>query len=101
VIIPVAYPNSYLTFDGPILVAEDNAATHIIAHTGKLTCNFRHIALKTISLQTLVCKRISMFCAIGLWEEKLCQSFYEGLASSSIAAILWSYVLSLNIMLML
>jgi hypothetical protein len=43
-----------LAFDGPIPVAEDNAATRIIAHTGKLTRNVRHIALKTILLQTLV-----------------------------------------------
>jgi hypothetical protein len=42
-----------LAFDGPIPVAEDNAARCIIAHTGKLTHNMRHIALKMISLQTL------------------------------------------------
>jgi hypothetical protein len=54
-----------LAFDGPIPVAEDNAATRIIAHTGKLTRNVRHIALKTISLQTLVRERIAMFRAIG------------------------------------
>jgi hypothetical protein len=28
-----------LTFDRPVPVAEDNAATHIIAHTGKLKRN--------------------------------------------------------------
>jgi hypothetical protein len=54
-----------LAFDGPIPVAEDNAATRIIAHTGKLTRNVRHIALKTISIQTLVRERIAMFRAIG------------------------------------
>jgi hypothetical protein len=54
-----------IAFDGPIPVAEDNAATRIIAHTGKLTRNVRHIALKTISLQTLVRERIAMFRAIG------------------------------------
>jgi hypothetical protein len=55
-----------LAFDGPIPVAEDNATTHIIVHTGKLTRNVRHIAaLKTISLQTLVRERIAMFRAIG------------------------------------
>jgi hypothetical protein len=54
-----------LAFDGPIPVAEDNAATHIIAHTGKLTHNVRHIALKTISLQILVGEQIAMFRAIG------------------------------------
>jgi hypothetical protein len=54
-----------LAFDGPIPVAEDNAATRIIAHTGKLTRNVCHIALKSISLQTLVQERIVMFRAIG------------------------------------
>jgi hypothetical protein len=54
-----------LAFDGPIPVAEDNAATCIIAHTGKLTRNVRHIALKTISFQTLVREQITMFRAIG------------------------------------
>jgi hypothetical protein len=50
-----------LAFDGPVPVAEDNVATRIIAHTGKLTRNVRHIALKTISLQTLVRERITLF----------------------------------------
>jgi hypothetical protein len=54
-----------LAFDGPVPVAKDNAATRIIAHTGKLTRNVRHIALKTISLQTLVQERIALFRAIG------------------------------------
>jgi hypothetical protein len=54
-----------LAFNGPIPVAEDNAATRITAHTAKLTRNVRHIALKTISLQALVRERITMFCAIG------------------------------------
>jgi hypothetical protein len=49
-----------LAFDGPIPVAEDNAATRIIAHTGKLTHNVNLIAFKTISLQTLVRERISL-----------------------------------------
>jgi hypothetical protein len=57
--------NLGLAFDGPIPVAEDNAATRIIARTGKLTRNVRHIALKTISLQTLVRERIAMFRAVG------------------------------------
>jgi hypothetical protein len=54
-----------LAFDGPIPVAEDNAATRIITHTGKLTRNVRHIVLKTISIQTLVREGIAIFCAIG------------------------------------
>jgi hypothetical protein len=45
-----------LPFDGPVPVAEDNSATRIIAHTGKITRNVRHIALKTLSLQALVCE---------------------------------------------
>jgi hypothetical protein len=36
----------------------------IIEHTGKLTRNTRHIALKTLSLQTLVQERIAQFRAI-------------------------------------
>jgi hypothetical protein len=43
-----------LAFDGPVPVAEDILATRIITNTGKLTHNTRHIALKTLSLQTLV-----------------------------------------------
>jgi hypothetical protein len=42
-----------IPFDGPIPVAEDNAATRIITHTGKLTRNIRHIAFKTLSLSKL------------------------------------------------
>jgi hypothetical protein len=38
-----------IPFDGPIPVAEDNAATCIIADTGKITHNICHIALKTLS----------------------------------------------------
>jgi hypothetical protein len=53
--------NLGLAFDDPIPVAEDNAATQIIVQTGKLTCNVRHIALKTISLQNLVYEQIAMF----------------------------------------
>jgi hypothetical protein len=48
-------------FDGPVPVVEDNAATCIIDHTEKLTCNVCHIALKTILLQTLVRKLIALF----------------------------------------
>jgi hypothetical protein len=50
-----------LAFNGSVPVVEDDAAIHIIAHTGKLTCNVCHITLKTISLQTLVRKRIALF----------------------------------------
>jgi hypothetical protein len=42
-----------LAFDGPVPVAEDSFVTCIIAHTGKLTRNTRHIALKTLSLYRL------------------------------------------------
>jgi hypothetical protein len=54
-----------LPFDGPVPVAEDNSATRIIAHTGKITRNVRHIALKTLSLQSLVRERIALFRAVG------------------------------------
>jgi hypothetical protein len=50
-----------LPFDGPIPVAEDNLATQIIAHTGKITRNIQHIALKTLSLQALVKEQIALF----------------------------------------
>jgi hypothetical protein len=54
-----------LPFEAPIPTAEDNAATRIIVHTGKITRNTRHIALKTLSLQALVRERITMFRAVG------------------------------------
>ena len=54
-----------LPFDGPIPVAEDNSATRIIAHTGKITRNVHHIALETISLQALVRECIALFCAVA------------------------------------
>jgi hypothetical protein len=50
-----------LPFEAPIPTAEDNAATRIIAHTGKVTRNIRHIAL----LQALVRERITMFRDVG------------------------------------
>jgi hypothetical protein len=55
-----------IPFKTPIPAAEDNATTRIIAHTGKISCNTRHIALKTLSLvQALVRECISMFRAVG------------------------------------
>jgi hypothetical protein len=54
-----------LPFNGPVPVAEDNSATRIIAHTGKITRNVHHIALKTLSLQSLVRERITLFRAVG------------------------------------
>jgi hypothetical protein len=54
-----------LPFEPPIPSAEDNSATRIIAHTGKITRNTRHIALKTLSLQALVRERITMFRAVS------------------------------------
>jgi hypothetical protein len=54
-----------IPFKAPIPIAEDNAATRIIAHTGKITRNTRHIALRTLSLQALVRERIAMFRAVG------------------------------------
>jgi hypothetical protein len=59
-----------LPFDGPVPVAEDNSATRIIAHTGKITRNVRHIALKTLSLQALVRERIALFRAVGSAQKK-------------------------------
>jgi hypothetical protein len=54
-----------LPFEAPIPVAEDNAATRIIAHTGKVTRNTRQIALHTLSLHALVQERIAMFRTVG------------------------------------
>jgi hypothetical protein len=54
-----------LPFQGPIPIAEDNAATRIIAHSGKITRNVRHIAIKTLALQGLVRNKIAVFNSIG------------------------------------
>ena len=54
-----------LPFQGPIPIAEDNSATRIIAHSGKVTRNVRHVAIKTLSLQGLVRNRIAIFNVIG------------------------------------
>jgi hypothetical protein len=52
-------------FHGPIPIAEDNSATRIIAHSGKITRNVRHVAIKTLALQALVRNKIAIFNAIG------------------------------------
>jgi hypothetical protein len=62
---PLYMENIGLPLEAPIPAAEDNAATQIIAHTGKVTRNTRHIALKTLSLQALVRERITMFHTVG------------------------------------
>jgi hypothetical protein len=54
-----------LPFQGPIPIAEDNAATQIIAHSGKITRNVRHVAIKTLALQALVRNKTAVFNAIG------------------------------------
>jgi hypothetical protein len=59
-----------LPFDGPVPVAEDNSAPRIIAHTGKITRNVQHIALKPLSLQALVRERIALFRAVGSAQNK-------------------------------
>ena len=43
-----------LPLEGPVPVGEDNAALRIIAHSGKITRNVRHVALKTRFAQNLV-----------------------------------------------
>jgi hypothetical protein len=50
-----------LPFQGPIPIAEDNAATRIIAHAGKITRNVRHVAIKALGLQGLVRNGIAVF----------------------------------------
>ena len=57
--------NLGLPFEGPIPIAEDNAATRIIAHSGKITRNVRHVAIKTLALQGLVRNKIAVFNSIG------------------------------------
>ena len=54
-----------LPFQGPIPIAEDNAATRIIAHSGKITRNVKHVAIKTLALQGLVRNEIAIFNSIG------------------------------------
>ena len=54
-----------LPFQGLIPIAEDNAATRIIAHSGKITRNVRHVAIKTLALQGLVRNEIAIFNSIG------------------------------------
>jgi hypothetical protein len=46
-------------------IAEDNAATRIIAHSGKITRNVWHVAIKTLALQALVRNKTAVFNAIG------------------------------------
>ena len=54
-----------LPFQGPKPIAKDNAATRIIAHSGKITCNVRHVAIKTLALQGLVRNKVAAFHSIG------------------------------------
>jgi hypothetical protein len=54
-----------LPFQGPIPIAEDNAATCIIAHSGKVTRNVRHVATQTLTLQSLVPSEVAVFNSIG------------------------------------
>jgi hypothetical protein len=81
-------------FDGPIPVAEDNAATCTIAHTGKLICNIRHIALKMLSLQALVRELLTLFRAIGDAQNKA-DHFTKCLVLPAVrehsAPILWAF----------
>jgi hypothetical protein len=53
-----------LPFLGPIPIAEDNAATRIIAHSGKVTQkvtrNVCHVAIKTLALQGLAWNDIAV-----------------------------------------
>ena len=54
-----------LPFHGPIPIVEDNAATRIIAHSGKITRNVRYVTIKTLALQGLVRNKIAIFNSIG------------------------------------
>ena len=57
--------NLGLPFQGPIPTAKDNVATRIIAYSGKITCNVRHVTIKALALQGLVHNKIAVFNAIG------------------------------------
>jgi hypothetical protein len=59
-----------LPFDGPIPVAEDNAATRIIAHAGKTTKNVRHVAIQTLNLQQAVRNQMIYFRQIETAENR-------------------------------
>jgi hypothetical protein len=50
-----------LLSDGPIPVAEDKAATRIIAHAGKTTKNVQHVSIQTLNLQHWVRNLIVYF----------------------------------------
>ena len=57
--------NLGLPFQGPIPIAEDNAAIRIITHSGNITRNVRHVTIKTLALQGLVRNKIAIFNSIG------------------------------------
>jgi hypothetical protein len=43
-----------LPYTAPIPMGEDNEATRIIGHAGKLTRNVRHLAIQTNELQSII-----------------------------------------------
>ena len=49
----------------PVPMGEDNEATRIIAHAGKLTRNVRHIAIQTTELQSMVKLGIMALLRVG------------------------------------
>jgi hypothetical protein len=79
-----------LPFDGPVPVAEENSATRIIAHTGKITGNVRYIASKTLSFQALVRKHIALFRAVGSAQNKA-DHFTKALALPAFREHSWDY----------
>jgi hypothetical protein len=54
-----------IPFSAPTPMGEDNEATRIIAHAGKLTCNVRHIAIQTTELQHMVKLGLMALLCVG------------------------------------
>jgi hypothetical protein len=43
-----------IPYTGPITIGEDNSATRMIAHGGKMSRNVRHVAVQTLAIQRMV-----------------------------------------------
>jgi hypothetical protein len=54
-----------IPFQDPIPMGEDNEATRIIGHAGKLTRNVRHIAIQTTELQSMIKLRLMALRRFG------------------------------------
>jgi hypothetical protein len=59
-----------IPFTDPIPIEEDNEATRIIRHAGKLTRNVRHIAIQTTELQSMIKLRLMALHGVGSADNK-------------------------------